>query len=866
MQKYTDVVLDIRGNAVSGASVQINTLAGTPATIYASNGSGVLANPLITDHVGRFSFYAANGRYTLNVKSGIAAAVQQADFILEDPNDPSPELIDGGTFRNGSLENVTIDGVTFPGTEVVKKTDLATTNNAAKGAGMVGFDGQTLDSLLLYAKSMAGYTALRAYTGRALSVRLTDTNVAAFYNRDLVDVTTPDDGYSVIVDGSGRRWKRTVETVEAEAIAARDAAEGFAVDASGSVAQVQTLTLQAQQAANDAANSGATATNVLRVELASKTDPLKGAGQVGNRGRFVSDRLADTLNIKDLGAKCDGVTDDAAAMTLAAAEALATGKKLVAYGSIRLGANVSLRNISFDLSAADIKIDDGFSMTIGGNAGSFWNPRQILGRVWRKQINWVPSTYTTPTVICIGAKGQHITIGFVEFLKFYMSTNPATYPADASQAYSTFEILYAMRIDVDTDPAYAGGVGVDGAGSANQWFNENAIRLQRCAMFNMRGSYAHNNNVITGGAFESPDSLINIEIGNKNVFENIRAEGQNLVVNFGPSTLGNTVECNWFASLPNVWRLPVVTDSGSLNIVRSAIDKRFRFVELLRITPNDPVFDTSVFPYAGREPSLVFIKSAGATYVTMGTSAPFEVVKGDFIYPTATAYTYAQQGVYALKLYFFNKNGSPVQAQSSFAEASSTFIIAGMALQLTFTTPPNATSGPAWIKLIDAAFTAGVTHVKAEVISSSLAAEGLATEILVTRMTKELGYSLPLNNFNPRRPVVSAVPTKGFCEAGTELQQLAGAQVYRCRFALDTYTTAAAVAGATTIIIDAVTRGGLGSVGVGHIVGINNDSGVTEWFSVSAVSLPTKTITLSSGLAGMVSAGARVVFNLFQAA
>lgn len=55
---------------------------------------------------------------------------------------------------------------------------------------------------------LQNYTALRAYTGRATAVRITASGVAGFFQRDDADVVTADNGGTVIVDASGRRWKR----------------------------------------------------------------------------------------------------------------------------------------------------------------------------------------------------------------------------------------------------------------------------------------------------------------------------------------------------------------------------------------------------------------------------------------------------------------------------------------------------------------------------------------------------------------------------------------------------------------------------------------------------------------------------------
>jgi hypothetical protein len=57
---------------------------------------------------------------------------------------------------------------------------------------------------------IATYTALRAYTGTATTVRITSAGIAGFFTRD-ADVVTADNGGTVIVDASGRRWKRVFD-------------------------------------------------------------------------------------------------------------------------------------------------------------------------------------------------------------------------------------------------------------------------------------------------------------------------------------------------------------------------------------------------------------------------------------------------------------------------------------------------------------------------------------------------------------------------------------------------------------------------------------------------------------------------------
>ena len=90
---------------------------------------------------------------------------------------------------------------------LILREDLAS-NAVGNGAALVGFDGGTVQTVLDDAKPMQSYTALRAYTGRATGVRITTPGIAGHFFRDASDTTSADDGGTIIVDASGRRWKR----------------------------------------------------------------------------------------------------------------------------------------------------------------------------------------------------------------------------------------------------------------------------------------------------------------------------------------------------------------------------------------------------------------------------------------------------------------------------------------------------------------------------------------------------------------------------------------------------------------------------------------------------------------------------------
>jgi hypothetical protein len=145
MQKYADVVVDKKGNVVANATVLVKELgASTPAAIYAANiTSQPQDNPIPVDNLGRFSFYAPNGRYTLEVyiAGGLFSVV--SDILLEDPADATPEVIDGGVFKNGALENVTIDGA-----PPLSPSYLSAPDGATKiGAGIRTQAGKNADTI-----------------------------------------------------------------------------------------------------------------------------------------------------------------------------------------------------------------------------------------------------------------------------------------------------------------------------------------------------------------------------------------------------------------------------------------------------------------------------------------------------------------------------------------------------------------------------------------------------------------------------------------------------------------------------------------------------------------------------------------------
>lgn len=218
MQKYQDVVLNQNGNPVSGVQVTVTDLAGSPVSVYSANAIGLNVNPLTSDNNGRFSFYAPDGRYNLSFSFGGNVVASITDILLEDPMDGSDavfndvtilgELSDASKVTSAPVGGLTATNVQAALAELDSEKIDASSLAASGGSALVGYDDGTAQDVLDEAKPMANYTALRNYTGRATGVRITQSGVSGFFQRDDADTSSADNGGTLIVDASGRRWKR----------------------------------------------------------------------------------------------------------------------------------------------------------------------------------------------------------------------------------------------------------------------------------------------------------------------------------------------------------------------------------------------------------------------------------------------------------------------------------------------------------------------------------------------------------------------------------------------------------------------------------------------------------------------------------
>ena len=105
MQKYQDVILDAAGNVVPNATIQVQFYPGGGApVIYSDNGVTVATNPLTSDSKGRFSFYAADGRYQLVVTGAAIGTNTVLDVLLQDM--PPAVTIGVGGYALNSIASI----------------------------------------------------------------------------------------------------------------------------------------------------------------------------------------------------------------------------------------------------------------------------------------------------------------------------------------------------------------------------------------------------------------------------------------------------------------------------------------------------------------------------------------------------------------------------------------------------------------------------------------------------------------------------------------------------------------------------------------------------------------------------------------
>ena len=155
-----DIVFNSRGIPLAGATVRVCTMpaSGQPcaplALIYSDSGlTQALANPTTTDGLGNYFFYAAPGRYEIEISGPNITTKQLPNVVL--PNDPSSPTFSGAVsaFSLSLGGNLTVSGNTTVVGSLASGTLTLNNQSTAPGAassGTVNLYTKTADMRLYY--------------------------------------------------------------------------------------------------------------------------------------------------------------------------------------------------------------------------------------------------------------------------------------------------------------------------------------------------------------------------------------------------------------------------------------------------------------------------------------------------------------------------------------------------------------------------------------------------------------------------------------------------------------------------------------------------------------------------------------------
>lgn len=167
------------GALTQPAAQPIQTINGFPSR------QGVIAN-IFTDAA--FSITIRNKRHELVLSSSNGASNGGAFALLVFPD----------------YSSASDAAATLPNDQVVFAPDLN-----GRGSIYVVKDGALVfEDFSPNMISVPSYEDLRGYTGGASQISITNAGIFGSFNRDDSDTSSPDNGGTVIVDSSGRRWKR----------------------------------------------------------------------------------------------------------------------------------------------------------------------------------------------------------------------------------------------------------------------------------------------------------------------------------------------------------------------------------------------------------------------------------------------------------------------------------------------------------------------------------------------------------------------------------------------------------------------------------------------------------------------------------
>jgi hypothetical protein len=596
--------------------------------------------------------------------------------------------------------------------------------------------------------------------------------------------------------------------------------------------------------------------NAQAQALLNRTESLKSTAaglstfsqtESGAVARTLQSKLADIIDIRDFGAVGDGVADDTNAILNAIAAATAANARIVLPVPKKyflITNTVNFRNLAVDGASSTIYVNTpNIGVILGGTATSYLNPDQNIGSVFRN----TGLSQANPSLQVIGAKDQRITVRYVDYMQVWADM---TNTVDGSSAYSTFNILYAARLDLT-------------AGPNPGWINENTFHLNRCLQLNITGTatYWFDHNRFHGGTFENASS-ISMDYANDNKMWGTRFEVGPTTITFGPNADRNTIIKTFSASEysggPNSPLISgtITNNGGPGNAVLNEQQTLREAVVVAEADTSDIVLnntDASILPESNRSTTLQCVSGLkGNQPICM--SDYLAAQRDDYYSFNFEGANAGDAPLYRAAIYFYDANYQPLTPVAGWVTAYTTVYVSGNSMMST----AGVATGQ-WMRITQAALTAGVAFVKVAIDASngqlpSALARRLYVTLFTLHATSNRADNAPSKSPRSRTYAVTAMPTQGYAPLGFTCVKTDFTARYHCTSSSETTLAAANNAGDTVINVASAT-----GFAAGDVVGINQDDRSTFWTTVTGVS--GTAITIATALPTSSALGSRVVRN-----
>jgi hypothetical protein len=563
----------------------------------------------------------------------------------------------------------------------------------------------------------------------------------------------------------------------------------------------------------------------------------------------------DVINVQNFGVVGDGITDDRAALLLAKAAAISSGKALYAPAglTVRLGSSTDLTGVKSIEFQADILIPSG-TLTIGGffNSGN----GQLNFRSVTNGNNTLAAPPASPVLRITGLSNSFVRVFSCNYIQLYADSAVSN---NRAVAYNIIELLGVVTLLELTD-----------SGAISSYVNENFIYADRLIKYKIIGvGYPHNHNKLFHPCMEGDLAEIVFNKAWTNQVYGARFEGVILspAITFDSETVSNTVMSTWSGTgNPDAqFQMPViVSDSGEGNMVTSEAATQFNKTPVLSVNANSMIVATATssnapdrrispsvaglttLPTSVINPSLAGFSTATSEIIAVSDPIPVKLgdviywdgdYSGDLIRPIVWVLDEDQKPLIS------EGSGGPFYSQPNMTVFDTTYGLytAGTGLALQFLFP-------------GAVIRSEVKYVRVGVFQSD---PGLIKSISASIYTQALLRSptedAARTSFS--LPVLDGTPTRGFVPINFTIWDKTARELKLVTYQFETQTDGALTAGNTSVTVDDA-----GAIANGDLCGILLDDLTTHWTTVSGLSSATFTIAaIPSGKAA--ASGNRVVFN-----